>query len=178
MGAYVALLRGINVGGGRKVPMAELRAVAQGLGLLRVRTLIASGNLLFEGDGAPAELETRLETAIERHFGFPVDVMVRTAVQWSAHVAANPFPEEAAAAPKFLLLFAGKAANAEAALAWLSARAAPEEKVAGKGDAIWIYFANGGGRSRLATGPKPGLWTGRNWRTVLAIQEMLCSPSP
>ena len=177
MGAYIALLRGINVGGGRKVPMAELRAVAEGLGLTHVRTLIASGNLVFEGEGTPRELEARLEAAVERHFGFPVDIMVRTAAQWSAAIAANPFPQEAEAAPKFLLLFLGKQATAEAAVAYLAARAAPEEKVAGHGDALWIYFANGGGRSKLASGPKPGLWTGRNWRTVLAIEEMLCSPS-
>jgi uncharacterized protein (DUF1697 family) len=177
MGAYVALLRGINVGGQRKVPMAELRAVAEALGLTRVRTLIASGNLVFEGEGTCPELEAKLEAAVERHFGFPVDIMVRTAAQWAGYIAANPFPAEAQAAPKFLLLFAGKAANADDAVAWLAARAAPEEKVAGQDDALWIYFANGGGRSKLASGPKPGLWTGRNWRTVLALEEMLCSPS-
>lgn len=174
---HVALLRGINVGGGRKVPMAQLRGVAEALGLARVRTLIASGNLVFDADGTPAELEARLEAAVESRFGFPVDIMVRTAAQWSAYAAANPFPAEAEAAPKFLLLYAGKQPDADAAVEYLRARAAPEEKVAGHVDAIWIYFANGGGRSKLASGPKPGLWTGRNWRTVLAIQEMLCSPS-
>jgi uncharacterized protein (DUF1697 family) len=174
MGMHVALLRGINVGGGRKVPMAELRAVAEGLGLTKVRTLIASGNLIFEGDIS----EPEVEAAVERHFGFPVDIMVRTAAEWSAIVAANPFPHEAEAAPKFLLLYLGKQPTAEEAVAYLTARAAPEEKVAGHGDALWIYFAAGGGRSKLASGPKPGLWTGRNWRTVLAIEEMLCNPSP
>ena len=174
---YVALLRGINVGGQRKVPMAELRAVAESLGLANVRTLIASGNLVFEGDGKAEALEATLEAALEKHFGFPVDIMVRTAVQWSAYISANPFPAEAEAAPKFLILFAGKQSDAEAALAHLKPRAAPEEKIAGHGDALWIYFANGGGRSKLSGGPKPGLWTGRNWRTVLAIEEMLCSPS-
>jgi uncharacterized protein (DUF1697 family) len=173
MGMHVALLRGINVGGGRKVPMAELRAVAEGLGLTRVRTLIASGNLVFEGEAS----EQELEEAVERHFGFPVDIMIRSAAQWSATVAANPFPHEAEAAPKFLLLFVGKQATADEAVPYLAARAAPEEKVAGQGDTLWIYFGNGGGRSKLASGPKPGLWTGRNWRTVLAIEEMLCSPS-
>lgn len=174
MGMHVALLRGINVGGGRKVPMAELRAVAEGLGLKRVRTLIASGNLIFEGEVS----EPKLEEAVQSHFGFSVDVMIRTAAQWSAYVAGNPFPHEAEAAPKFLHLFIGKQPSAEAALEWLAARAAPEEKVAGQGDALWIYFGNGAGRSKLAAGAKPGLWTGRNWRTVLAIEEMLCSPSP
>ncbi|HEY0086783.1 MAG TPA: DUF1697 domain-containing protein, partial [Allosphingosinicella sp.] len=69
MGAKVALLRGINVGGNRKVPMAELREVAEGLGLTRVRTLIASGNLVFVGKGTPDSLEAKLEAAIEARFG-------------------------------------------------------------------------------------------------------------
>ena len=166
---HVALLRGINVGGGRKVPMAELRAVAEGLGLKRVRTLIASGNLVFEGETS----EPALEAAVQSHFGFPVDIMIRTAAQWHATIAANPFPHEAEAAPKFLLLYLGKQATADQAVPYLAARAAPEEKVAGRGNALWIYFANGGGRSKLASGPKPGLWTGRNWRTVFAIGELL-----
>jgi uncharacterized protein (DUF1697 family) len=171
MEMHVALLRGINVGGGRKVPMAELRAVAEGLGLTRVRTLIASGNLIFEGKIT----EPELEAAVESHFGFPVDIMIRTAARWSETIAANPFPEEAEAAPKFLLLYIGKQATADQAVAYLATRAAPEEMVAGGGDAVWIFFANGGGRSKLASGPKPGVWTGRNWRTVLAIEEMLCA---
>jgi uncharacterized protein (DUF1697 family) len=174
MGMQVALLRGINVGGGRKVPMAQLRGVAEGLGLKRVRTLIASGNLVFEGERSEAELEA----AVQSHFGFPVDIMIRSAAQWSAYVAANPFPHEAEAEPKFLHLLIGKQPTAEAAVAWLTARAAPEEKVAGQGDALWIYFGNGAGRSKLATAPKHGPWTGRNWRTVETIEEMLCSPSP
>jgi uncharacterized protein (DUF1697 family) len=177
MGHYVALLRGINVGGQRRVPMAELRAVAEELGLTGVRTLIASGNLVFAGEGAAAEVEAKLEQAVERRFGFPVDIMVRTAEQWRGYIDDNPLAGDAAKAPKFLLLFVGKQPADAAALEWLRARSAPEERVAAKGDAVWIYFANGGGRSKLGNGPKPGLWTGRNWRTVLAIEEMLCSPS-
>ena len=177
MGRYVALLRGINVGGQRKVPMAELRSVAEDLGLADVRTLIASGNLAFSGTGAAATLEAKLEAAVAQRFGFPVDIMVRTAEQWRGYIADNPMAAEAEASPKLLMLFVGKQEAGAAAVDALHARAAPEEKVAGKGDAVWIFFANGGGRSKLGNGPKPGLWTGRNWRTVLAIEEILCSPS-
>lgn len=177
MGRYVALLRGINVGGQRKVPMAELRAVAESLGLGEVRTLIASGNLVFSGAGAAAALEARLEQAIAGHFGFAVDVMVRSAAEWSALIAANPLPAEAAAKPNLLLLFVGKQPAEAGTVDALRARAAPEEKIAPGDRAIWIYFGNGGGRSKLANGPRPGLWTGRNWRTVRALEEMLCSPS-
>ncbi|HZG07721.1 MAG TPA: DUF1697 domain-containing protein [Allosphingosinicella sp.] len=169
----LALLRGVNVGGGRKVPMAELRSLAEGLGYASVRSFIASGNLIFSSSAQPPALEAELEAALASHFGFKVDVMVRTAAQWHSYIEANPFPGEAASAPKFLMLYAGKEAVAGEALPALRARAAPEEKVAGREDAIWIFFANGGGRSKLAVGPRPGLWTGRNWRTVLTLGEML-----
>ena len=169
----VALLRGINVGGQRKVPMAELRALASELGFEEARTLIASGNLLFSANGTAAALEAKLEEAVERRFGFPVDIMVRTAAQWRGYIKSNPMAQEAEAAPRFLMLFVGKQKAEEAALEWLRARAAPGERIAAKGDAVWIFFANGGGRSKLGNGPKPGLWTGRNWRTVLAIGEAL-----
>ena len=177
MGRDVALLRGINVGGQRRVPMAELRAVAEELGFADARTLIASGNLVFSAAGAAAAIEAELEEAVHRRFGFPVDIMVRSAAQWAHYVAGNPFPGEAERAPRLLMLYVGKQEADEAAVEALRARAAPEEKVARMGDALWIFFANGGGRSKLGNGPRPGPWTGRNWRTVLAIGEMLCAQS-
>lgn len=173
MGEFVALLRAVNVGGQRKVPMAELRLAAEGISLRNVRTFIASGNLIFSAADSEVALEEKLEEAIAARFGFLVDVMVRSAEQWEALIAANPFPEEADAAPKFLMLYIGKEDAAPSMQEGLEARAAPEEKVEAAGAAVWIFFANGGGRSKLASGPKPGLWTGRNWRTVLTIGEML-----
>lgn len=93
----IALLRGINVGGNRKVPMATLRAVAESLGLLRVQTYIQSGNLVFEGEMNRAELPIMLERAIEREFGFSVAVTLRSAEQWQAIIARNPYPQQAEA---------------------------------------------------------------------------------
>ncbi|MCB9696990.1 MAG: DUF1697 domain-containing protein [Alphaproteobacteria bacterium] len=75
---WVALLRAINVGGNRKVPMADLRAVTEGLGWTRVRTHLASGNLLFDADGERAALIGVLEPAIRDRFGFEVPVVLRT----------------------------------------------------------------------------------------------------
>jgi uncharacterized protein (DUF1697 family) len=173
MKRFVALLRGINVAGQRKVPMADLRALAAELGLGNPRTLIASGNLIFESDSEPASLEALIEEGIKQRFGFPVDVMVRSAVQWISYCSANPFPAESESSPKFLLLYVGKQEISDTAVAMLRGRAAPEEKIARTGEAIWIHFANGGGRSKLSGGPRPGLWTGRNWLTVLKIRAML-----
>jgi uncharacterized protein (DUF1697 family) len=177
MAAFVALLRGINVAAQRKVPMADLRALAVDLGLGSPRTLIASGNLVFESEEERPLLEALLEEGLKRRFGFPVDVMLREARQWSDYCSENPFPTESALKPNFLLLFLGKEAADDRMVEALCARADAGEKVARSGDALWIYFANGGGRSKLSGGPKPGLWTGRNWRTVSKIQDLLVQPS-
>ena len=93
MTAYVALLRAVNVAGTGKLPMADLRAIAQGLGLANVRTYIASGNLLFESALGEDALKHALETKLEAYAGKPVAVLVRTAAEMAAILAANPFPD-------------------------------------------------------------------------------------
>ena len=173
MAAYVALLRGINVGGHRKVPMAALRVTAEALGLRKVRTYVASGNLVFETDLAAGTLETKLEKAIAEDFGFAVDVVVRSAAQWAALIAANPLQRESETQPNFVHMSAGKREATEADVATLATKAGPNERVLMAGGAIWIWFGDGAGRSRIGTGKSTGVWTARNWRTMLAIQEML-----
>jgi uncharacterized protein (DUF1697 family) len=176
MARFVALLRGINVAAQRKVPMADLRGLAADLGLGSPRTLIASGNLIFDSDEKRVPLEAVLEEGLKRQFGFSVDVMVKEVDQWADYWAAKPFPAERELNPGFLLLYVGKEAADDRMVEALRARADAGEKVARTGDALWIYFANGGGRSKLGGGPRPGLWTGRNWRTVCRIRDMLVQP--
>jgi uncharacterized protein (DUF1697 family) len=172
MEKHVALLRGINVGGNRKLPMAELKALAAELDLGNPRTYVASGNLVFESALGGEALEKKLEAAVEKRFGFAVDVIVRSAKQWSAYRAANPFPKESEATPNFVMLAVGKDKASAADIEALRARAAEDEKVELRGDAIWIWFGHGAGRSKIG-GPRKGVWTTRNWRTVVAIDEML-----
>jgi uncharacterized protein (DUF1697 family) len=93
MTAYVALLRAVNVAGTGKLPMAELRAMAEGLGFVRVRTYIASGNLLFESDLSEAEVKAALEARLEAYAGKPIPVLVRTASEIAAVRASDPFPD-------------------------------------------------------------------------------------
>jgi uncharacterized protein (DUF1697 family) len=93
MTAYVALLRAVNVGGTGKLPMAELRAMAEGLGFTSVRTYIASGNLIFESDLGEAEVKAALEVRLEAYAGKPVPVLVRTAAEMAAVRAGDPFPD-------------------------------------------------------------------------------------
>ena len=93
MTAYVALLRAVNVAGTGKLPMAELRGVAEGLGLANVRTYIASGNLLFESSLSEPEVKAALETRLEAYAGKYVLIFVRTAAEMAAVRAADPFPD-------------------------------------------------------------------------------------
>jgi uncharacterized protein (DUF1697 family) len=169
----VALLRGINVGGNRKLPMAELRTLAAGLGLEDPCTYVASGNLVFASSLGAAALADKLETGIAERFGFKVDVIVRSARQWHAYREANPFPAESEKTPNFVMLCVGKAPATAAEVEALRARASDNERVEMRGDAIWIWFGDGAGRSKIGTGPSKSVWTTRNWRTVLALAEML-----
>lgn len=173
---FVALLRAVNVGG-RKLPMGELRALAVEIGLERPETYIQSGNLLFSSAGGTADPEAMLEYAIRRRFGFDAPVIVRTASQWSAHVSANPFPDESAREPNRVMMILSKAPLARDAAAIISGRARTGERIAVAGGALWGCFPAGVGTSLLT----PNLFnkaagspaTARNWRTVLKLQAMI-----
>ena len=176
MGRHVALLRAVNVGG-RKLPMAELRALAAEIGWEDAATYIQSGNLIFSAPGTPAELEARLESAIRDRFAMEVPVIVRSAAEWPRYLETNPFPKVAEAEPNRLMLMLSKLPPAPDAAERLQERARDGELVAAEGDAIWIHYPAGAGTSRLS----PSLIdrsigspaTARNYRTVLKLQEML-----
>src|SRR5687768_12141100 len=104
MASFIALLRGINVGGRSKVPMAALRDLCAGLGWRDVRTYINSGNVVFEASAQGPALESSLEDALEGAFGFAPAVIVRSAARVKALAAANPFPEASEAEPNRVLV--------------------------------------------------------------------------
>ena len=89
MSSFVAFLRGINLGR-RQMRMAELKACCEALGLTHVKTILASGNVSFEAE-ADAGLKRRLEGGLEETFGYPVAVVLRSAAEIEAMVAARPF---------------------------------------------------------------------------------------
>jgi len=94
MNKYVALLRGINVGGNKKVPMADLKKLLASLGFEDVKTLLNSGNVVFGGKAIPIDrLEKKLETAIEKEFGFPVPVIARSSENMKNLFESDPFAE-------------------------------------------------------------------------------------
>lgn len=117
---YVALLRAVNVGG-RKVTMKELREMAEALGYENVRTLIASGNLVFDTKKTTdVKLEATLEAAIEKTFGIVSEVMVRDPAEWAAIIKANPLTKKAKEDPAHLVcLICKDKPDAKAIDAWL-----------------------------------------------------------
>ncbi|MYR42156.1 DUF1697 domain-containing protein [Streptomyces sp. SID5910] len=175
---YAALLRGINVGGAKKVPMAELRALLEGLGHDAVRTHLQSGQAVFtSGHGDEESLAAELSQAIEKHFGFLVDVIVRDHAYLRAVAEACPFPA-ADLEPKQLHVTYFSAPVGEERFASLD-RAAflPEEFRLGD-RALYLYAPDGLGRSKLAEAlSKPRvnkgvIATSRNWNTVVKLVEL------
>jgi len=176
MGRMVALLRAVNVGG-RKLPMAELRALSAELGWSDVATYIQSGNLVFSAPGKAEEIEAVLERAIEKTFGLDVPVIVRSKAEWAKYPALNPFPAVAKDTPAKLHILLSKRPPAKDAADVIQARAKAGEQIRQAGDALWLHYPEGAGTSKLtpslidrATG-SPG--TARNYNTLLKLKEML-----
>lgn len=177
---FIALLRGINVSGRNKIPMAELRTLCEGLGWSDVRTYIQSGNVVFRAGGSAAALEASLEAAIRSHFGLDIAVVVRAAADWPAYVAGNPFPEASETEPNRVMLALSKAAPKAGAADAIQARAAAGERVVGVGDALWFHYPDGAGTTKLTPALLDRLAgspvTARNWRTVRKLAEMAAAP--
>src|SRR5262245_56343494 len=116
MGAIVALLRGVNVGGHNRIEMSALRALFEKLGLGEPGTYVQSGNVVCKAnDKDLARLATRVETAIEKKFGFRPSVVMRTASEMREVVAQNPFEGRDGIEPsKLLVVFLAKVPAAEA----------------------------------------------------------------
>ncbi|WP_074467938.1 DUF1697 domain-containing protein [Streptomyces sp. WMMB 714] len=173
MTTYAALLRGINVGGHRKVPMDRLRELMSGLGWVDVRTYLQSGNAVFTTDDAdPGPL---LERAVAEHFGFEVPCLVRTAEELRAVAAACPYPAAELDPAKLLVLFLEEAPP-KGHFDSIDASSFAPDVFEHVGSAVYCYFPDGMGRSRLpaaleAVRPRVTM-TGRNWRTVQRLTEL------
>ncbi len=174
MSRRIILFRGMNTGGVR-APVGALRAMAESLGLENPRTLQASGNLVVGSDRDPVDLEAAVEAEMTRRFDLDIAAMVRTPDQWAALIAANPFPNEAAAHPAKVQAMVMKAGIAPGAPEAVRALAQDGERVEAAGDVLYFWFPNGQGQSaifRKATPRMLGLGTGRNWNTVLKLAAM------
>ncbi|MEV4743937.1 DUF1697 domain-containing protein [Streptomyces sp. NPDC049555] len=173
--AYAALLRGINVGGHKKVPMAELRSLLEQLGHGDVRTYLQSGNAVFTSPQPDEDvLAAQLREALATHFGFPVDVIVRDHAYLAAVAAACPFP---AAELEGRQLHVTYFAEPVPQLAVERSDFLPEDFALGD-RALYLYTPDGLGRSPLgdtlgrAVARTGALATSRNWNTVVKLTEM------
>ncbi|HEY3548565.1 MAG TPA: DUF1697 domain-containing protein [Propionicimonas sp.] len=173
-GRRVALLRGINVGGARKVPMADLRDVATSLGWTDVATHLQSGNLLFTAQGSDVELSKTLSAALKERFSMHIDVVVRTGEEVRRLVSGHPFAD---GDPAHVVIACCDRPVSEAAADKLTRLAADGERLQVVGADIYADFPDGQARSKLATqlvsALKPATGTARNLRTMTKLAEML-----
>jgi uncharacterized protein (DUF1697 family) len=174
---YVALLRAVNVGG-RKVTMKELREAAEKAGFENCRTLIASGNLVFDAKKATeAKIASGLEAVIAETFGIHSEVMVRDPNQWAAILKANPFPKKAKDDPAHLVCIVCRdkpdSSAIEAYLEKLRAKHDKGEQLSIVGREIYIDYGDSIGESKLILPKTSALGTARNWNTMLKLNEML-----
>ncbi|MGV9841334.1 DUF1697 domain-containing protein [Streptomyces fungicidicus] len=175
---YAALLRGINVGGSRKVPMAELRTLLEGLGHDGVRTHLQSGQAVFaSGHGDEESLAAELAAAVERHFGFAVDVIVRDHAYLKGIVEACPFPAAELEPKQLHVTYFSAPVTPERFTEVDRAAYLPEDFRLGD-RALYLYAPHGLGRSKLAEHlSKPRVnkgvvATSRNWNTVRKLAEL------
>ncbi|MFD4564418.1 DUF1697 domain-containing protein [Streptomyces sp. NPDC058251] len=175
---YAALLRGINVGGAKKVPMAELRTLMEGLGYGDVRTYLQSGNAVFSADhGDEDSLAAELAGAIEKHFGFTVGVLVRDHAYLTAVREACPFPAAELEGKQLHATYFSGPVDAERFASVDPAAFLPEDFRLGD-RVLYLYAPDGLGRSKLAEAlSRPRLLKGvtatsRNWNTVVKLEEL------
>ena len=175
---YAALLRGINVGGNKKVPMADLRAMTAKLGFEDPKTLLQSGNLVFTAKSQPmAKLEELLEAATKKHIGVECSYLLRSAEDWAKIVAANPFRAQAKADPAHLAVTLCREAPAPAALKALEAEVRGDEAFKVVGRELFVWYPDGMGTSKLAIALSKNrlgtICTARNWNTVMKVSALL-----
>jgi uncharacterized protein (DUF1697 family) len=170
----IALLRGINVGGHNKLPMAKLREIAADVGFVDVRTYIQSGNLVVSTDLDPESAREVLVEGIRSATGLAVPVIVRTAQQWTEVIAANPFADAPDPGTKVHVIFLSEPPS-EAIVAFDASAFTPESSAI-VGAEIYLHLPDGIGRSKLAVAvnriPEIAAGTARNWNTVLRIAAL------
>jgi uncharacterized protein (DUF1697 family) len=177
MAIHVALLRGINVGGRNLVAMSALCDLLGALGFAGAKSLLQSGNLVFESDTrTAAELERLLEVETAQRLDVTAEYLVRSAEEWGTLVARNPFPGEAKRDPSHLLVMFMKTAPRARDVQALQAAVQGPERIRWAGKQLYVVYPEGIGRSKLTSiliERKLGVrGTGRNWNTVLKLAAL------
>jgi uncharacterized protein (DUF1697 family) len=173
MPTYIALIRGINVGGHKKIRMADVKTLCEGLGLDDVRTHLQSGNVVFRTTKTD---RARLAKDLEKALAMDARVILRSAEEIRKVVAANPMAGEAERNPSaFIVVFLDEKPSAKAMQALRDAYSGPELMQL-HGAELYILYGEGMGRSKLTNAlieRKLGVaGTARNWNTVKKLVEM------
>jgi len=175
MPAFVALLRGVNVGKAKRVPMAELRALLSGLGYTGVATLLNSGNVVFRAErGAPTKHAADIAAAISTELDVAVPVIVKSASELASIVSDNPIKAASEQHSRLLVAFV-QDAKALASLAAIKSMVVPPEQFAVGKNAVYLLCARGileskAGKALLGKAGKVA--TTRNWATVLKLKAL------
>jgi len=167
MTAYIALLRAVNVGGTGKLPMSELAAMCEAAGFDKVKTYIASGNVVFTSSKSEKAVKAALEAAMEKYAGKAVGVMLRTAEEMAAVRDANPFPD--APGNRVVATFLDEPPPKDAIAQ--ASNVNGEEIGLGKREIYIRYTDHGMADSKLKI-PAARTGTGRNMNTVAKLAEM------
>jgi len=166
MGAFVALLRAVNVGGTGKLPMSDLKDICEELGFGAVRTYIASGNVVFTSRKSEAAIKAALEKRLQAYAGKPVGVLVRSAAEMAQVTADNPFPKMAP--NRTMAVFLDRAPPADT-LAGVRGRIDEEIRLGRR--EIYIHYGEGMAKSKLVI-PAAKTGTARNMNTVAVLARM------
>jgi uncharacterized protein (DUF1697 family) len=177
MTTYIGLLRAINLGAYNKIKMADLRQLLVDLGLEDPKTLLLSGNVVFGAASQPtARLERLLRDATAKHLGVTTEFFVRTAKEWDAVVAANPFRADAKRDPGHLVVMCLKDAPPPAAVKALQSAIVGREVVKARGPQAYFVYPDGMGRSKLTITLIERMLgtrgTARNWNTVMKLRAL------
>lgn len=178
MARFVALLRGINVGGNHTLPMADLRTHFEEAGVDAVETYIQSGNVVFETAARRGtQLAQSVAQSIEISTGFSVPIVVRTTEAWNALVEGNPFAAEAKKDPKRVHAMLLDRTTTKAVRSKFEPDCRLGERFELVKDALYIDYPNGSLRSKVdvpyADRVLSCTTTARNWRTVMALHELV-----
>lgn len=171
---HITLLRGVNAGGHQKASMVDLRDLLTKLGFSDVRSLLQSGNLIFQSPGRKSdEIERLLEIEAEKRLGLRTDFFVRRATELKDAIANNPFRKEADGDPAHLVVMFLKDEPGVKQIAALEAAIAGPERLHVDGRVAYIVYPDGIGRSKLTNAlidrKLRTRGTGRNWNTVLKL---------
>ncbi|HEY7343502.1 MAG TPA: DUF1697 domain-containing protein [Ktedonobacterales bacterium] len=176
MTTYIALLRGINVGGHRLIKMANLKAMFEAMGFGAVQTYIQSGNVVFRADEAEAPLRQRIEQRIAATFGFPVTVTLRTHDALARVITACPFAPDALAEGEHLYVaLLAETPTSTGIERLLASKTEPDEfRVVGR--EVYLLYRQNMRATQLTNNmleSRLGIQaTSRNWRTLTTLAAM------